>query len=115
MNDWTIPIGLSVIVGALWAYEAYEASAASRQQQGVATAYADTTLYAQLGQQAEETTIPAGGELPSNPITEALPGTSVLGAGQSNTLILAAGKALQGVSMGNSFGLIPSTGPGVGL
>lgn len=115
MNDWTIPVGLSVIIGVLWAYEAYEAHASATQQQGVAAAYADTTLYAQLGQAAEETTIPAGGELPSNPITEALPGTSVLGAGQSNTAILAAGQAIQGVSMGNSFGLTPSTGQGIGL
>lgn len=115
MNNWTIPIGISVVIGLLWAYETYEKHASATQQQGVASAYADTTLYAELGQQSEETNIPAGGELPSNPITEALPGTAGLGEGQSNPAILAAGKVVQGVSMGNSFGLIPSTGPGVGL
>ena len=58
--------GSAILAGLVWAYEEYEKNVAAAQASASARAYADTTLFAELGQASEPTNIPAGGALPAN-------------------------------------------------
>jgi hypothetical protein len=79
--------GAAFVIGVLLFYRELEQRSAASEASASAQAYADTTVYAELGQQAEETNIPAMGQLP---ITEApQTGLSATLPVQTNPLILA--------------------------
>lgn len=79
--------GIGLVIGLLLFYKELEARSAASSSAASAQAYADTTLYAELGQQSEPTNVPTGGSLPLTEIpqggfNDALPA-------QTNLLILA--------------------------
>lgn len=79
--------GIGLIVGLLLFYKEIEARKAASSSAAQAQAYADTTLYAELGQASEETNIPTGGSLPLTEIPNADAGGAL--PSQTNALILA--------------------------
>jgi hypothetical protein len=64
-------VGVAVIIAVLLIYEEIEKHNASEAASAAEQSEADASVYAVEGQGQEITNIPAGGELPTNPLTEA--------------------------------------------